>query len=139
MAWHVALGIRPERMRFHQHGPDELAHYARAAYDIEYEFPFGWNEFEGIHDRTDFDLARHQQASGKKLEYFDEIGKERYLPYIVETSVGCDRFLLVSLVSLIAIENALLQSERLARRGVSVTPVVAAKSALGNGSITLVF
>ncbi len=91
MQWHVGLGLRPERLRFHKHEKQELAHYAKAAYDIEYEFPFGWNEFEGIHNRTDFDLTRHQQASGKKLEYFDQERQERYLPYIVETSVGADR------------------------------------------------
>ena len=91
MQWHLALGIRAERMRFHEHGPGELAHYAKAAFDIEYEFPFGWNEFEGIHNRTDFDLSRHQQHSGKKLEYFDQERQERYLPYVVETSVGADR------------------------------------------------
>ena len=91
MQWHVGLGLAPERLRFHQHAKEELAHYAKAAYDIEYEFPFGWNEFEGIHNRTDFDLSRHQQASGKKLEYFDQERNERYLPYIVETSVGADR------------------------------------------------
>jgi glycyl-tRNA synthetase len=91
MQWHLSLGIRAERMRFHEHGPGELAHYAKAAFDIEYEFPFGWNEFEGIHNRTDFDLSRHQQHSGKKLEYFDQERQERYLPYVVETSVGADR------------------------------------------------
>jgi glycyl-tRNA synthetase len=91
MQWHVALGLRPERLRFHKHERHELAHYAKLAYDIEYEFPFGWHEFEGIHDRTDFDLARHQQASGKKLEYFDQERNERYIPYVVETSVGADR------------------------------------------------
>ena len=95
--WHLDLGIRKEKLRFHEHGPNELAHYARAAFDIEYEFPFGWQELEGIHNRGDFDLSQHQKFSGKKLEYFDEISKERYVPYIVETSVGCDRFLLVSL------------------------------------------
>jgi glycyl-tRNA synthetase len=96
--WHLGLGIRKDKLRFHAHGHGELAHYAKAAFDIEYEFPFGWQELEGIHNRTDFDLGRHQEYSGKKLEYFDEEAKERYLPYIVETSVGCDRFLLVSLV-----------------------------------------
>jgi len=91
MQWHLSLGLRAERLRFHQHGPGELAHYAKAAYDIEYEFPFGWNEFEGIHNRTDFDLSRHQQHSGKKLEYFDQERQVRYLPYVVETSAGADR------------------------------------------------
>ena len=95
--WHLDNGIRREKLRFHAHGHGELAHYAKAAFDIEYEFPFGWQELEGIHNRTDFDLGRHQQFSGKKLEYFDEQSKERYIPYIVETSAGCDRTLLVTL------------------------------------------
>jgi glycyl-tRNA synthetase len=95
--WHLANGIRSNKLRFHAHGPGELAHYAKAAFDIEYEFPFGWQELEGIHNRSDFDLGRHQQFSGKKLEYFDEQAKERYVPYIVETSAGCDRTLLVAL------------------------------------------
>jgi glycyl-tRNA synthetase len=98
MAWHLALGLAPARLRWHEHGPGELAHYAKAAYDIEYEFPFGWNEIEGVHNRTDFDLKRHQEHSGKKLEYFDQAANERYLPYIVETSAGADRVTLTVLV-----------------------------------------
>ncbi len=90
--------LDPARLRWHQHGPDELAHYARAAFDIEYEFPFGWQEIEGIHNRTDFDLGRHQEYSGKKLEYFDQAANERYLPYVVETSAGADRVALTLLV-----------------------------------------
>jgi len=97
MAWQQALVRDGAKLRWHQHGPGELAHYAKAAYDIEYEFPFGWNEFEGIHNRTDFDLTRHQQASGKKLEYFDQERNERYLPYVIETSLGADRLALVVL------------------------------------------
>jgi glycyl-tRNA synthetase len=98
MDWHVSLGIRPERLRFHQHGPDELAHYAKTAYDIQYEFPFGWQEFEGIHNRTDFDLKRHQEFSGKKLEYVDPVERDkRYLPYVVETAVGVGRTVLAVL------------------------------------------
>jgi len=91
MKWLVGLGLRPEKLRFHQHGKGELAHYAKEAYDIEYEFPFGWNEFEGIHNRTDFDLSRHQQFSGKKLDYLDPATNERFTPYVVETSAGADR------------------------------------------------
>ncbi|HEU5049601.1 MAG TPA: glycine--tRNA ligase [Gemmatimonadales bacterium] len=98
MAWHHGLGLDPARLRWHEHGPTELAHYARAAYDIEYEFPFGWNEIEGIHNRGDFDLGRHQEHSGKKLEYFDQGAGERYLPWIVETSAGADRVTLTVLV-----------------------------------------
>jgi glycyl-tRNA synthetase len=97
MQWHLDLGIRSKKLRYHEHKGTELAHYAKAAFDIEYEFPFGWQELEGIHNRSDFDLGRHQQFSGKKLEYFDESTKEHFLPYIVETSVGCDRALLVAL------------------------------------------
>ena len=96
--WHQSIGIRREKLRWHQHGPDELAHYAKAAFDIQYEFPFGWQEIEGVHNRTDFDLKRHQEYAGKRLEYFDEARKEKYIPYVIETSVGCDRTLLVTLV-----------------------------------------
>jgi glycyl-tRNA synthetase len=87
-------GIREEKLRFKAHGPTELAHYARAAFDVQYEFPFGWNELEGIHNRGDFDLTQHQKFSGKKLEYFDETTKEKYLPFVIETAVGCDRLAL---------------------------------------------
>jgi glycyl-tRNA synthetase len=97
MAWHLSLGIRKEKLRFHQHGPDELAHYAKKAFDVEYEFPFGWKEFEGIHNRTDFDLSRHQEFSGKRLEYIDPASNERFVPYVVETSMGVDRCILVLL------------------------------------------
>ena len=98
LAWHHSIGLAPARLRWHQHGPGELAHYAKAAYDIEYEFPFGWNEIEGIHNRGDFDLGRHQEFSGKKLEYFDQAANEHYLPFIVETSAGADRVTLTLLV-----------------------------------------
>jgi glycyl-tRNA synthetase len=98
MKWLVGLGLRPEKLRFHRHAPEELAHYAKDAYDIEYEFPFGWKEFEGIHNRTDFDLKRHQEYSGKKLDYFDQAANERFIPYVVETSIGADRLALVTLV-----------------------------------------
>jgi glycyl-tRNA synthetase len=91
MAWHESLGLQPSKLRWHQHGPGELAHYAKAAYDIEYEFPFGWQEIEGVHNRTDFDLKRHQEYSGKKLEYFEQASGERYVPYVVETAAGADR------------------------------------------------
>ncbi len=97
MQWHKDLGIRAEKLRFHEHGPDELAHYAKKAFDIEYEFPFGWKEFEGIHNRTDFDLTRHQEYSGKRLEYIDPVTNERYVPYVIETSMGVDRTALVLL------------------------------------------
>ena len=97
MEWLVSLGIDRENLRFHEHGPDELAHYAKKAFDIEYRFPFGWKEFEGIHNRTDFDLSRHQEYSGKRMEYIEPGSGERYIPYVVETSLGVERVLLVLL------------------------------------------
>ena len=98
MVWHQELGLSPEKLRWHEHAKAELAHYARAAYDIEYEFPFGWQEIEGIHNRGNYDLTNHQNASGKKLEYFDQAANTRYLPEIVETSAGADRVALTVLV-----------------------------------------
>jgi glycyl-tRNA synthetase len=97
MAWHVGLGIREDKLRYHEHAPDEMAHYAKKAFDIEYEFPFGWKEFEGIHNRTDFDLTRHQEFSGKRMEYIDPGTNKRFVPYVVETSMGVDRTVLVLL------------------------------------------
>ena len=97
MEYYSRLGIRPDRLRFHEHGPDELAHYAKKAFDIEYLFPFGWNELEGIHNRTDFDLSRHAEFSGKDLTYLDDVKGERFLPYIIETSAGLTRTVLMVL------------------------------------------
>lgn len=94
--WHVDNGIRPSKLRFHPHGPNELAHYAKQAGDIQYEFPIGWQEVEGIHNRTDFDLTRHTEFSGKSQAYTDETNK-KFIPYVIETSVGCDRFVLAVL------------------------------------------
>ncbi|HST89419.1 MAG TPA: glycine--tRNA ligase [Ktedonobacterales bacterium] len=89
--WYRSLGIKPENLQFHPHDADELAHYARAAVDVYYNFPFGWREIEGIHDRTDFDLRRHIEFSGKDLSYFDDQTKQRFVPFIIETSAGADR------------------------------------------------
>ena len=91
------LGINEKNIRFHEHVEGELAHYAKEAWDIEYNFPFGWSEVEGIHNRTDFDLARHEEYSGKNLKYFDQVANERYLPYIIETSAGLNRMMLAVL------------------------------------------
>jgi glycyl-tRNA synthetase len=91
------LGIRESKLRWHQHGPDELAHYAKDAYDIEYEFPFGWNELEGVHNRTDYDLRRHGEFSGKEITYLDDQAKERFIPYVIETSAGLTRTVLTVL------------------------------------------
>lgn len=92
MKWHLSLGLGEENYRFHDH--DKLAHYADAAADIEFKFPFGFKELEGIHSRTDFDLSSHEKFSGKKLQYFDPELKESYVPYVVETSIGLDRMFL---------------------------------------------
>ncbi len=97
-AWYERLGIKMNKLRWHQHGEGELAHYAKAAYDIEYEYPFGWHELEGVHNRTDFDLGRHMEATKKDLRYFDERFTEKFVPFIIETSAGCDRTLLTTLV-----------------------------------------
>lgn len=91
-------GVRMDKLRWHQHGPDELAHYAKDAYDIEYEFPMGFKELEGVHNRTNFDLTRHTEYSGKDMQYIDQDnGNERYIPYIIETSAGLTRNLLMFL------------------------------------------
>lgn len=95
MSWHRALGTDPKKLRFHDH--ENLAHYANAAVDIQFDFPFGFRELEGIHSRTDFDLKNHQELSGKRLQYFDPESNENYVPYVVETSIGCDRMFLAML------------------------------------------
>jgi glycyl-tRNA synthetase len=98
MNYYRSLGITESKLRFHEHGKGELAHYAKQAFDVEYEFPIGWQEIEGIHNRTDFDLKRHMEYSGKNLMYQDEVNNEKFVPYIIETSAGCDRSLLAVLV-----------------------------------------
>ena len=95
MKWHVNLGMGAENYRFHDH--EKLAHYANAATDIEFQFPFGFKELEGIHSRTNFDLGNHQKFSGKKIQYFDPEAGESYTPYVVETSIGVDRMVLAVL------------------------------------------
>ena len=97
MSFYGKLGIDSGKLRFHEHGSNELAHYAKEAWDIEFEFPFGWSEIEGIHNRTDFDLVLHQEFSGKKMEIFDQGNNERFIPYIIETSAGLNRILLTVL------------------------------------------
>ncbi|SKB93480.1 glycyl-tRNA synthetase [Parapedobacter luteus] len=95
LKWHLAIGGNPAKYRYHDHV--KLAHYANAAVDIEYEFPFGFKEVEGIHSRTDFDLSQHQKYSGKKLQYFDPEINQNYVPYVIETSIGLDRLFLTVL------------------------------------------
>ena len=97
LKWHKAMGLGDDKYRFHDH--DKLAHYANAATDIEFDFPFGFKELEGIHSRTDFDLGNHQKFSGRKVQYFDPETNESYTPYVVETSIGLDRCFLAVLSS----------------------------------------
>jgi len=110
-AYYEKLGVRMQKLRWHQHGPDELAHYAKDAYDIEYEFPMGFKELEGVHNRTNYDLSRHQEYSGKDLQYIDQDNNnERYIPYIIETSAGLTRQLLMVLCDAYEEENVAAKS-----------------------------
>jgi glycyl-tRNA synthetase len=124
MKWHLSMGMGAENYRFHDH--DKLAHYADAAADIEFRFPFGFKELEGIHSRTDFDLGNHEKYSGKKLQYFDPDTREHYVPYVVETSIGLDRMFL-------AVFSHALQEEELengtSRTVLRIPPVLAASKA----------
>jgi len=101
LEWHLALGLDRDRLEFHQHTDKELAHYARAAFDINFDFggTLGFQEIEGVHNRSDFDLSQHQQFSSKKLEYVDQVQNKRYLPFVIETSVGADRVTLALMVN----------------------------------------
>jgi glycyl-tRNA synthetase len=106
LQWYLDLGMRKEKLRIRAHDSDEPAHYAKAASDVEYEFPFGWSELEGIANRTDFDLRQHQEASGEDLTYFDQEKEERFLPYVVEPAAGVDRALLAFLVDAYTVDEA---------------------------------
>ncbi len=97
MAFYEKIGIKPSSLRWHQHGPDELAFYAKDAYDIQFLFPMGWQELEGVHNRTDYDLTQHQEFSGKEMNYLDPQTNERYIPFVVETSAGLTRNVLMAL------------------------------------------
>lgn len=129
--WFTNLGIKKEKLHFHRHEKDKLAHYAKDAYDIEYQFPFGWGEIEGIHNRTNYDLTRHQEYSGKSMEYFDDASKERYIPYIIETSAGASRSFMAFLVDAYAeedtgkeVRSVLKFHQRLAPIKVAILPLV---------------
>ena len=103
LKWHKSLGTPSDKLKFHNH--ENLAHYANAAVDIQYDFPFGFKELEGIHSRTNFDLTSHQELSGKKLQYFDPEMNENYVPFVVETSIGCDRMFLALMSQAFTEEN----------------------------------
>jgi glycyl-tRNA synthetase len=104
LKWFLDLGIKREQLQWHKH--EKLAHYAKAAYDIEYQFPFGWGEIEGIHSRTNFDLSRHEEYSGKSMKYFDDQTKEKFTPFVIETSAGASRSFMAFLVAAYDEESA---------------------------------
>lgn len=114
MSWHRSLGLSPENYRFHDH--IKLAHYANAACDIEFNFPMGFKELEGIHSRTDFDLGSHEKFSGKKLQYFDPELNQNYVPYVIETSIGLDRMFLALMSTALVEEKLEDGSERVVLR-----------------------
>ena len=118
MAWYTGLGVYPDRLRLRPHESDELAHYAKATYDIEYLYPWGWGEIQGIANRTDFDLKAHSDASGESLTYFDEQAKERYTPYVIEPSAGVDRAVMTFLA------DAYTEEETVSAKGKTETRVL---------------
>ena len=129
--WYTELGIRPDHLRLRAHGADELSHYSSATSDIEYLFPIGWSELEGIANRGDFDLSQHAKFSGEKLEYFDQQTKERYVPHVIEPAAGVDRATLAFLVDAYEVEEVegrqrtvLRLHPRLAPVKVAVLPLV---------------
>lgn len=130
-AFYSTIGLNQENLRFEEHGPGELAHYAKAAFDIQYKFPMGWSELEGIHNRSDFDLKQHQEHSGKSLAYFDDQTKEKFLPFVIETAVGCDRLVLAAMCDAYREEHTTLDNGKADTRVVmgfhpSLAPVKAA-------------
>jgi glycyl-tRNA synthetase len=116
MQWFIDLGMKKEKLQWHQHAPDKLAHYAKDAYDIEYLFPFGWGEIEGVHNRTNFDLSRHEEYSGKSMKYFDEETKEKFTPFIIETSAGASRSMMAFLVNAYHEEEAMSAEGKMEQR-----------------------
>ena len=133
MRWYQNLGFNKKKLRFRQHEEGERAHYAKDAWDIEYESSFGWKEFEGIHNRGDWDLSQHQKHSGQDMRYFDQRTNEHYLPYIIETSGGVDRAALFFLVDAYHQEQdriILKLHPKLAPYKIAVFPLLANKEEL---------
>jgi glycyl-tRNA synthetase len=126
LEWFKSLGMTPSKLRYHDHPVDKLAHYAKDATDIEYEFPFGWGEIEGIHNRTDFDLGRHEEYSGKSLKYYDETVKEKYIPYIIETSAGASRSFMAFLIDAYSEEEVKGESRVVLKFNPHLAPIKAA-------------
>ncbi len=123
LKWHLSLGSNPAKYRYHDHV--KLAHYANAAVDIEYEFPFGFKEVEGIHSRTDFDLKQHQEYSGKKMQYFDPEINQSYIPYVIETSIGLDRLFLTVLSNSLVQEDLSTEEKQDSRVVLKFHPAIA--------------
>lgn len=124
--WYKSLGMTGSKLRFHDHPAEKLAHYAKEATDIEYQFPFGWGEIEGIHNRTNFDLSRHEEYSGKSMKYFDEESKEKFLPFIIETSAGASRSFMAFLVDAYYEEEVKGETRSVLRFHPKLAPVKAA-------------
>jgi len=123
LRWHLSLGLRQQKLRLRPHGKSELAHYASGAFDVEYEFPFGWSELEGIAARGNYDLSAHQQASGRDLSYFDDLKRERYLPHVVEPALGVDRIMLTLLIDAYNEEEVRGEQRVVLRLHHSIAPV----------------
>jgi glycyl-tRNA synthetase len=123
LAWYMKYGIRPENLRLRDHTKDELAHYAKACVDVEYNFPFGWSELEGIANRTDFDLKQHSQHSGKSLAYFDEETKAHIFPFVIEPAAGADRATLAFLVDSYAEEGEGNEKRTVLRFHPAIAPI----------------
>ena len=126
MRWHTDLGIPPDHLQLRKHGPDELSHYSSATSDVEYLFPMGWSELEGIANRGDYDLSRHAEFSGEKLEYFDQEKGEAYVPYVIEPSLGVDRSLLAFMVDAYDTEEVEGRKRTVLRLHPRLAPVKAA-------------
>jgi glycyl-tRNA synthetase len=126
MRWYTELGIRPDHLRLREHGPEELSHYSRATSDVEYLFPIGWSELEGIANRGDFDLTQHAKFSGEKLEYFDQEAGAAYVPYVIEPAAGADRAMLAFLVDAYETEEVEGRKRNVLRLHPRLAPVKAA-------------
>ncbi|MGA3052268.1 MAG: glycine--tRNA ligase [Chitinispirillaceae bacterium] len=122
-AWYLSLGIKANKLRLREHAREELAHYAKACCDVEYEFPFGWSELEGIANRADFDLKQHSEHSGKSLAYFDEETKQHYFPYVIEPAAGADRATLAFLVDSYAVEGEGKEARTVLRLHPALAPI----------------
>jgi len=123
--WFIDLGVSTENLRLRDHGEDELAHYSKACADVEYLFPFGWKELEGVANRTDFDLSRHAEATGKDLRYFDDQSREKYIPYVIEPALGVDRAVLTFLCEALVEDDVEGETRTVMRLHPALAPIKA--------------